>query len=97
MSLNSDEPTATHKIEKTTSDNICIREVEGTIDFTLPAPETKRPVDIVVVQDASGSYGGNANQAKQSLSDIVDMLDFSQDRMMVTSYRGITGGIAITI
>lgn len=91
VSLNSDEPTATHKIEKTTSDNICIREVEGTIDFTLPAPETKRPVDIVVVQDASGSYGGNANQAKQSLSDIVDMLDFSQDRMMVTSYRGYNG------
>lgn len=86
-----DEATATHKIEKTTSDNICIREVDGTIDFTLPIPEEKQPVDIVIVQDASGSYAGNANQARQSLRDIVDMLDLSQDRMMVTSYRGYNG------
>lgn len=91
MQSQADEATATHKIEKTTSDNICIREVDGTIDFTLPVPEEKQPVDIVVVQDASGSYGGNANQARQSLRDIVDMLDLSQDRMMVTSYRGYNG------
>lgn len=86
-----DEPTATHKIKKTTSDNICIREVEGTIDFTLPVPEEKKPLDIVVVQDASGSYAGNENQVKQSLRDIVEMLDLSQDRMMVTSYKGFNG------
>lgn len=86
-----DEPTATHKIETPTSDNICIREVEGEIDINLPAPEERTPVDIVVVQDASGSYEGNANQAKQSLRDIVDMLDLSEDRMMVTSYRGYKG------
>lgn len=91
MSAGVGEGKATHKIEKTTSDNMCIRELDGEINFNLPKPEVKTPVDIVVVQDASGSYGGNATQAKQSLKDIVDMLDLSQDRMMVTSYRGYNG------
>lgn len=85
------EGTATHKIKKATSDNMCLRELDGEINLTLPKPEVKTPVDIVVVQDASGSYGGNANQARRSLRDIVDMLDLSQDRMMVTSYRGYNG------
>ncbi|MBO1003349.1 isopeptide-forming domain-containing fimbrial protein [Pseudogracilibacillus auburnensis] len=91
MMMQVDEGTATHKIEKGTSDNICIREVEGTVNFNLPVPEEKKPVDIVVVQDASGSYSNNAGQVRQSLKDIVNMLDLTQDRMMVTSYRGYEG------
>src|SRR5699024_4144514 len=85
------EATVNHNVEPVESDNMCLREVEGTIDINLPAPTDKKPVDIVVVQDASGSYSGNENQVKQSLKDIVDMLDMNQDRMMVTSYRDFDG------
>ncbi|HZW68156.1 MAG TPA: SpaA isopeptide-forming pilin-related protein [Pseudogracilibacillus sp.] len=87
------EPTATHKMKEAASANICLRVVEGEVEFFLPIPEVKRPVDIVIVQDASGSYSGNEGNARNSLLSIVNMLDFSpgQDRMMVTSYRGHKG------
>lgn len=84
-------PTVSHTVKETDSENICRRNVRGEITFALPKPTEKKPVDIVVAQDASGSYAGNANQARQSLRDIVDMLDLSQDRMMVTSFRGYNG------
>lgn len=82
---------ANHVINPVESENMCLREVEGTINIDLPVPTEKKPLDIVVVQDASGSYAGNENQVKQSLKDIVDKLDLTQDRMMVTSYHGYIG------
>ncbi len=88
---NNKAESASHVIKPVETDNMCLREVEGTIDINLPAPTEKKPIDIVVVQDASGSYSGNENQVKQSLKDIVNMLDLNEDRMMVTSYRGYSG------
>ncbi len=90
-SINELANTANHTIQPVDSENMCLREVEGTVNFDLPVPTEKKPLDIVVVQDASGSYAGNENQVKQSLKDIVDKLDLTQDRMMVTSYRGYIG------
>lgn len=83
--------TANHTIKPVDSENMCLREIEGTVNIDLPVPTEKKPLDIVVVQDASGSYAGNENQVKQSLKDIVDKLNLTQDRMMVTSYRGYIG------
>lgn len=85
------EESARHVIEPVETDNMCLREIEGTIEINLPVPTEKKPIDVVVVQDASGSYSGNESQVKQSLKDIVDMLDLTQDRMMVTSYRDFDG------
>lgn len=86
-----EESSISHEVKEIKSENACYRNIAGEITFTLPTPEERKPVDIVVAQDASGSYAGNARQAKQSLKDIVDHLDLEKDRMLVTSFKGYKG------
>ncbi|EKK0952604.1 isopeptide-forming domain-containing fimbrial protein [Enterococcus faecalis] len=64
----------------------CKRILEGQAAFPVQAGETE-PVDLVVVEDASGSFSDNFPHVRQAIDEVVQGLS-DQDRVMLTSYRG---------
>ncbi|MBM7690247.1 fimbrial isopeptide formation D2 family protein, partial [Enterococcus ureilyticus] len=64
----------------------CRRLLEGEAYYTLPLAE-KEPVDLVVIQDASGSFEENFPKLKEAIKELLPEMP-SQDRVMLTSYQG---------
>ncbi|HFZ4617186.1 isopeptide-forming domain-containing fimbrial protein [Enterococcus faecalis] len=64
----------------------CKRILEGQAAFPVQAGETE-PVDLVVVEDASGSFSDNFPHVRQAIDEVVKGLS-DQDRVMLASYRG---------
>ncbi|NST13835.1 isopeptide-forming domain-containing fimbrial protein [Enterococcus faecalis] len=64
----------------------CKRILEGQAAFPVQAGETE-PVDLVVVEDASGSFSDNFPHVRQAIDEVVQGLS-DQDRVMLASYRG---------
>ena len=64
----------------------CKRILEGQATFPVQAGETE-PVDLVVVEDASGSFSDNFPHVRQAIDEVVQGLS-DQDRVMLASYRG---------
>ncbi|WP_198931327.1 VWA domain-containing protein [Mammaliicoccus fleurettii] len=79
-----DEPIE-HSIRVGDGDNMCMRPVEG--DFSFDIKEDKRPVDLVIIQDASGSFKDNIASVKSAVTQSVQKMD-PEDRVMLTSYQG---------
>ena len=50
-----------------------------------------KKVDLVIVQDASGSFKDTIGSVKSALNKIIDQLDHQTDRVMVTSYQDYRG------
>src|SRR5690606_29343345 len=67
----------------------CLRTYEVTATFEKPAGERK-PIDLVIVQDASGSFQNTIGKVKDTLKEIVDGLD-TNDRVQLTTFRGGDG------
>ena len=66
---------------------LCIRTIKGEINFTRPLGE--KYIDLVIVQDASGSFENTIGTMKDGLKEVVDKLDSGRgDRVMVTTFRG---------
>ncbi|MFD3445640.1 isopeptide-forming domain-containing fimbrial protein [Microbacteriaceae bacterium 4G12] len=81
-----------HTLQTKETANMCLREQEGQLKFQWPL--YKKKVDLVIVQDASGSFKNTLPKVQNSLKNIVDHLDPQNDRVMVTSYqyfRGVRG------
>ena len=64
----------------------CKRILEGEAAFPVVAGETE-PVDLVVVEDASGSFSDNFPMVRSAIDEVVQGLT-DKDRVMLTSYRG---------
>ena len=64
----------------------CKRILEGQATFPVQAGETE-PVDLVVVEDASGSFSDNFPMVRSAIDEVVQGLT-DKDRVMLTSYRG---------
>ena len=64
----------------------CKRILEGQAAFPVQAGETE-PVDLVVVEDASGSFSDNFPMVRSAIDEVVQGLT-DKDRVMLTSYRG---------
>ena len=58
----------------------CKRILEGQVAFPVQAGETE-PVDLVVVEDASGSFSDNFPHVRQAIDEVVQGLS-DQDRVM---------------
>ncbi|MGX7239208.1 isopeptide-forming domain-containing fimbrial protein, partial [Enterococcus phoeniculicola] len=82
---NSGEPTNIVKIIDQSLED-CRRILEGEATFQLPLEE-KEPIDLVVIQDASGSFTENFPKVNAAICDIVSKLS-DQDRVMLTTYQG---------
>ncbi|WP_242217908.1 vWA domain-containing protein [Bacillus cereus group sp. BfR-BA-01380] len=78
-----------HTLRTKETANMCLREHEGEIKFQWPS--NKKKIDLVIVQDASGSFRDTIGSVKSSLKKIVDQLDPQNDRVMVTSYQDYLG------
>ncbi|KYG32759.1 isopeptide-forming domain-containing fimbrial protein [Bacillus gaemokensis] len=78
-----------HKLQTKETVNMCLREHEGQIKFKWPY--NKKKVDLVIVQDASGSFKDSIGNVKTALKNIVGELDSNNDRVMVTSYQDYKG------
>ncbi|WP_416829260.1 isopeptide-forming domain-containing fimbrial protein [Ectobacillus polymachus] len=78
-----------HTIQTKEAANLCLREYEGQLKFQWPS--NKKKVDLVIVQDASGSFQNTLPNVKKSLKSIVDQLDPQNDRVMVTSFQDYLG------
>ncbi|OQR55903.1 isopeptide-forming domain-containing fimbrial protein [Bacillus sp. CDB3] len=78
-----------HSITTKETANMCLREHEGKLTFQWP--NIKKKVDLVIVQDASGSFANTIGKVKDALKNIVDELDPQTDRVMVTSYQDYVG------
>ena len=77
----------THTSEIDRLIELCIRTIKGEIHFTRPLVEKK--IDLVIVQDASGSFENTIGTMKEGLKAVVDKLKPSRgDRVMVTTFRG---------
>lgn len=79
-----------------TDPTLCERELQGQVDFTLPFMETY--VDIIFIQDASGSFTNTMGDVKTSLKHMVGNLDlgteangYPKDRAMVVTFQGSHG------
>ena len=70
----------------------CLRMYDVVATFEKPAAERK-PVDLVIVQDASGSFQGVIQYVKETLIDIVGRLQHPEDRVQLTTFRGGNGAI----
>ena len=65
---------------------LCIRTIEGEITFTRPL--VQKYIDLVIVQDASGSFANTIGTMKNGLKAVVDKLNATNgDRVMVTTYQ----------
>ncbi|WP_421503053.1 isopeptide-forming domain-containing fimbrial protein [Enterococcus faecalis] len=64
----------------------CKRILEGEAAFPVVEGETV-PVDLVVVEDASGSFSENFPMVRKAIDEVVQGLS-EQDRVMLASYRG---------
>ncbi|MBE7144707.1 isopeptide-forming domain-containing fimbrial protein [Bacillus paranthracis] len=78
-----------HKVTTKSTGNMCLREHEGELSFQWP--RNKKKVDLVIVQDASGSFKDTIGSVKSALNKIIDQLDHQTDRVMVTSYQDYRG------
>ncbi|MGH1058347.1 SpaA isopeptide-forming pilin-related protein [Bacillus paranthracis] len=78
-----------HKVTTKSTGNMCLREHEGELSFQWP--RNKKKVDLVIVQDASGSFKDTIGSVKSALNKIIDQLDPQTDRVMVTSYQDYRG------
>ncbi len=64
----------------------CLRTIEGEISFTRPL--VQKYIDLVIVQDASGSFVNTIGTMKDGLKAVVDKLSAANgDRVMVTTYQ----------
>ena len=64
----------------------CLRTIEGEISFTRPL--VQKYIDLVIVQDASGSFANTIGTMKDGLKAVVDKLNAANgDRVMVTTYQ----------
>lgn len=73
----------TPKITPTGNPHQCLREVSGEIDIKY-APR-RRPLDLVVIQDTSGSFGDKMKVVQTKLKEIVKNMN-PEDRMMIVGY-----------
>ncbi|MBM9830556.1 isopeptide-forming domain-containing fimbrial protein [Enterococcus faecalis] len=64
----------------------CKRILEGEAVFPVVEGETE-PVDLVVVEDASGSFSENFPMVRSAIDEVVQGLT-DKDRVMLASYRG---------
>ena len=78
-----------HKVTTKSTGNMCLREHEGELSFQWP--RNKKKVDLVIVQDASGSFKDTIGSVKSALNKIINQLDPQTDRVMVTSYQDYRG------
>ncbi|MFD3450380.1 isopeptide-forming domain-containing fimbrial protein [Microbacteriaceae bacterium 4G12] len=78
-----------HTLQTKDTANMCLREHEGQLKFQWPS--NKKKIDLVIVQDASGSFKNTLPNVKSSLKDIVGQLNPQNDRVMVTSFQDYLG------
>ncbi len=78
------ENSITHEVE--TLDENCERKIRGKLNFKLPELEKKK-VDLVIVQDASGSFKETIGTMKNGLKEVIDRLR-PEDRAMLVTYGG---------
>ena len=76
---------ATHQSKEiSTANNMCAREFLVESEFEKPKRD---PIDLVIVQDASGSFENTINDIKSFLIDTANILE-ADDRVQITTYRG---------
>uniref|UniRef100_UPI001F57A424 vWA domain-containing protein n=1 Tax=Bacillus cereus group sp. BfR-BA-01309 TaxID=2920286 RepID=UPI001F57A424 len=78
-----------HTIKTNETANMCLREHEGKLKFQWPF--NKKKIDLVIVQDASGSFRDSISDVKKTLQQSVGQLNPAVDRVMVTSFQGQKG------
>ena len=79
-----------------TEENVTIEDVPATesndcdafYDVTYKFQKTRKPIDLVIVQDNSGSFTSNVDKVKEGLYQLVDSLDTTIDRVQFTYYSG---------
>ncbi|MFV0393612.1 MAG: hypothetical protein ACK5LC_04335 [Coprobacillaceae bacterium] len=64
-------------------------------DVTYRFKKERQPVDLVIVQDASGSFVNNIDNVKVALNEIIDTLDSTVDRVQFTSYKGYSKNYSV--
>lgn len=76
------------------SKDLCLRTMTNTLDLTWP--ETFSYVDVVFVQDASGSFTGTIDEVKKAIKNIASQLQlendskgYPKDRVMITSFQNL--------
>lgn len=88
----------THTVQlKEGHEELCKRDLEGELKFDWPEPSTY--VDLVIVQDLSGSFRRDIQAVGGAIQEIIDNLnmgyetndgvDYPKDRVMLTHFRGL--------
>ena len=80
-------------------DQYCKRDMTGEIEFTWPEKSTY--VDLVLIQDTSGSFEDTIGNVKEALNDIIDGLNMDtdidgvspRDRVMLVRFQGSEGAV----
>ena len=80
-------------------DQYCKRDMTGEIEFTWPEKSTY--VDLVLIQDTSGSFEDTIGNVKEALNDIIDGLNMDtdidgvspRDRVMLVRLQGSEGAV----
>ena len=85
--VNAEEDFQFNVEHKNNLENICYREFETELTFSKKQEPYKLPVDIVFVQDASGSFKETIPVVKDGLKRIANSLE-SEDRVQLTTYNG---------
>lgn len=80
----------------TVDEDLCLRELSGSADLVWPL--NTNYYDVVIIQDASGSFTGTMPLVKQTLKQMFGSLDlgltangYPKDRAMLVTYQGSTG------
>ncbi|WP_425538766.1 SpaA isopeptide-forming pilin-related protein [Microaceticoccus formicicus] len=92
----------THKVSLDEGyDKLCKRNITGEITFDWPEPSTY--VDVVFIQDFSGSFEGTIATVGTEIKNMVNSLNFGtdidgspKDRAMIVTYQGSQGGAFIS-
>lgn len=73
---------------KDSGDTDCRRTLEGEASYDIDLPD-RVPLDLVVVQDASGSFVDDIGKVREAMASFVGSKDFmAGDRIMLNTYQG---------
>lgn len=84
------------------NEDLCRRNLTGVIEFDWPEATTM--VDVVVIQDLSGSFSGTIGKVGDAIDQIASSLNMGtdidgrtpKDRMMIVTYQGSQGTFTTT-
>ncbi|SDB91948.1 isopeptide-forming domain-containing fimbrial protein [Shouchella lonarensis] len=78
----------THTSTELNTDDPCVKPYELTASFMKE--KERVPIDLVFVQDASGSFRHTIDTVKSTLNEVIDLL-YPESRVQLTTFRGAKG------